>query len=32
MYHAMDEESPAAVWLKLESRYIQVVEEQAYLK
>ena len=22
MYHVMDEESPAAVWLKLESRYM----------
>jgi hypothetical protein len=33
MYHVMDEESPAAVWLKLESRYIlKSLTNKLYLK
>jgi hypothetical protein len=33
MYHVMDEESPAAVWLKLESRYkFKSLMNKLYLK
>jgi hypothetical protein len=33
MYHVMDEESPAAVWLKLESRYMsKSLTNKLYLK
>ena len=29
MYHVMDDESPAGIWLKLESIYVKVFVEQA---
>ena len=33
MYHIMDEESPAAVWFKLESRYMsKLLTNKLYLK
>jgi hypothetical protein len=33
MYHVIDKESPVAVWLKLESRYLsKVIDEQALSK
>jgi hypothetical protein len=33
MYHVMDEESPVAVWLKLESRYMSMsLKNKLYLK
>ena len=33
MYHVMDEESPATIWLKLESRYMsKSLTNKLYLK
>ena len=33
MYHVMDEESPVAIWLKLESRYMsKSLTNKLYLK